>query len=82
MFSLSDHESYLELSYHEAFAQKYCKVFVENAETQRVFEILDEFAAFPQYDGSQNGDQIEDNSKITDLKQASHSSIVEPRCSK
>ncbi|XP_032893939.1 tetratricopeptide repeat protein 41-like [Amblyraja radiata] len=75
----TDHESYLELSYHEAFAQKYCKVFVENAETQRVFEILDAFAAFPQYDGTQNGDQIEDNSKITDLKQASHSSIVEPR---
>ncbi|XP_078273341.1 putative tetratricopeptide repeat protein 41 [Rhinoraja longicauda] len=75
----TDHESYLELSYHEAFAQKYCKVFVENAETQRVFEILDTFAAFPQSDESQNDDQIEDNSKITDLKQSSHSSIVEPR---
>ncbi|XP_051886682.1 putative tetratricopeptide repeat protein 41 [Pristis pectinata] len=70
----TDHESYLELSYHEAFAQKYCKVFVENTETQRIFGILDAFAFLPQRD-----DQIEDSSKLTDFKHSSDSSTTEPR---
>ncbi|XP_062914465.1 putative tetratricopeptide repeat protein 41 [Mobula hypostoma] len=70
----TDHESYLELSYHEAFAQRYCKVFVENAETQRIFGILDAFAFIPPKD-----DQIEDNSKLTHFKYCSNSSTTEPR---
>ncbi|XP_059833606.1 putative tetratricopeptide repeat protein 41 [Hypanus sabinus] len=70
----TDHESYLELSYHEAFAQRYCKVFVENAETQRIFGILDAFAFIPPKD-----DEIEENSKLTHFKYCCNSSSTEPR---
>ncbi|XP_067855436.1 putative tetratricopeptide repeat protein 41 [Heptranchias perlo] len=70
----TDHESYLELSYHEAFAQRYYKVFVETAETQKVFGILNTFALSSQHDV-----QIEVNSGFTDFKRTTVLSTMKPR---
>ncbi|XP_041071354.1 tetratricopeptide repeat protein 41 [Carcharodon carcharias] len=74
MFSLSDHESYLELCYHEAFSQRYCQVFVESKETQLVFRILDKFAVSSQHDV-----QIEANSGLTDFNRTSAFCTMKPR---
>uniref|UniRef100_UPI00398EFF95 putative tetratricopeptide repeat protein 41 isoform X2 n=1 Tax=Pristiophorus japonicus TaxID=55135 RepID=UPI00398EFF95 len=70
----TDHESYLDLSHQEAFAQRYYKAFVETAETQKVFGILDTFALSPQRDV-----EIEANSRLTDFKRTSNLSTMKPR---
>nr|XP_014348829.1 PREDICTED: putative tetratricopeptide repeat protein 41 [Latimeria chalumnae] len=38
------HEDNLEYSYHEAFAQSHCKVFVPSGESEKIFELLEAFA--------------------------------------
>ncbi|XP_038637119.1 tetratricopeptide repeat protein 41 isoform X2 [Scyliorhinus canicula] len=70
----TDHESYLELCYHEAFSQRYCQVFVRTTETQKVFEILDTFAV-----ASHRDIQIEANNGLPDLKRASVLYTMMPR---
>ncbi|XP_067906406.1 putative tetratricopeptide repeat protein 41 isoform X2 [Heterodontus francisci] len=69
----TDHESYLELCYHEAFSQRYCQVFVETAETWKVFGILDTFAHSSQHDV-----QVEVNSGLAEFKRTSVLSTIKP----
>ncbi|XP_072341070.1 tetratricopeptide repeat protein 41-like isoform X1 [Scyliorhinus torazame] len=70
----TDHESYLELCYHEAFSQRYCQVFVQTPETRKVFEILHTFAV-----ASHRDIQIEANNGLPDLKRTSVLYTMMPR---
>ncbi|XP_078075779.1 tetratricopeptide repeat protein 41-like [Mustelus asterias] len=75
MFSLSDHESYLELCYHEAFSQRYSQTFVQTTETKKVFRILDTFAG-----SSRSGIYMEANNGLTENKRTGAFCAVKPRC--